>query len=277
MRLELSHEVRGLWSANFRAREDMGAAMSYSLAGVGGSELEGTSTQVARQEVCMIEVCTVFAPRSEHEKWRDDYVHLMELQKKTAEHFCCRHVVVSDVAMPGFNCFAATLPLSLMHAMIVGVIARLSAPVQSDLLFVDVDCLIANRLEPAFAAASFDLGLTSRDNEVAPINNGAMYVPKHGAMRAKEFFLAALDRCQDHWGGDQEAISQVALPISEVGSIAERGGARVKFLDIRKHAVNPQEKGIFHQGKPYVIHFKGETKAWMKHYAARFILQDEAA
>lgn len=222
-----------------------------------------------------VEVCTVFAPRPEHEKWRNDYVTFLRLQKRTAEHFGHRHTVVSDCAMRGFDTIAAALPLSLMRALLVGIIRRLSSGLESDIVFVDADCLIAKRLDRAFG--DFDLGLTARDDPISPINNGAMYVPQQGASSALSFFLSALDRCGDHWGGDQEAISEVASPIAAIGSTVDRAGARVKFLDIRTHAVVPKMKGVFHQSKPYIVHFKGEAKHWMKTYAAKFILQSEAA
>lgn len=223
----------------------------------------------------MTEVCTVFAPRPEHPKWRDDYRTLLSLQKRTAERFGHRHTVVTDCAMTEFNTIDAALPLSLMRALLVGMVRRLEMPVESDLVLVDADCLVARSLDEAFVGADFDLGLTARNDPVSPINNGAMYVPHGGARKALGFFLAALDRCGDHWGGDQEAISQVATPVGQVDSIAERAGASIKFLDILTHAVVPKTKGVKHERGPYVVHFKGETKDWAETYARKFILAGE--
>lgn len=222
-----------------------------------------------------VEVCTVFAPRPEHEKWRDDYIDLLALQKRTAERFDHRHTVVTDVPMPQFNCLTTHLPLSLMKAILLGMIRRLEAPVLSHLVLVDADCLIARSLDEAFPNNDFDLLLTRRLNDKSPINNGAMYIHRDGATRALHFFRAAYDRCADHWGGDQEAISDVAAPVPTDDRIEERCGARVSFVSMRKHAAVPKRQGTYHQSNPFIVHFKGDTKPWAKEYASKFILCDE--
>jgi hypothetical protein len=223
-----------------------------------------------------VEVCTVWAPRPNHEKWRDDYLDLLALQRKTALQFGHVHTVVTDgAALPGFDCLQVRdMPESLMKAMIDGVLARLNEPVHSNLLFVDVDVLIGRSLDEAFPG-TFDLGLTFRDHPTAPINNGAMYVSHEGARAAKRFFCRAMELCGDHWGGDQEAISQAAMPVPAVECTKERQGARVAFLSMKTHSVVPKAFGKPHTGKPFSIHFKGETKPWAATYAERFILRGE--
>ncbi len=101
-----------------------------------------------------------------------------------------------------------------------------------------------------------------------------MYVTCDGAAAALRFFSAAFYQCADHWGGDQEAISAMAAPVPTDDRIELRAGARVAFVSMRMHAAVPKRKGYVHQCNPYVVHFKGETKAWMKTYADRFVLNE---
>jgi hypothetical protein len=221
-----------------------------------------------------VAVVTVFAPRPNLPQWRD-YLPLLRLQRDTARRFGHDHFVVTDGDLGReFDQVFTTLPSNLMRAQIAGQIAWLSsAPAQQcATLLADADVLVARELSPAFAAGDFDLGLTPREDPVAPVNNGAMYVPAGSAEAVLPFFRAALARCAEHWGGDQEAISQVAAPVLAPGDRAERQGARVVFLSMRAFNVIPKEEGARHKSNPFVVHFKGETKAWAELYARRWIL-----
>jgi hypothetical protein len=223
-----------------------------------------------------IAVVTVFAPRPEHPNWRDDYVPLLKLQRATANRFGHPHIVVTDGDLGrDFDELAVTLPANLMRAQLAGQIAWLSSAQAKDCatLLVDADCLVARSLSPLFEGAEdFDLGLTPRADPVAPINNGAMYIPRGSAEAVLPFFRAALERCAEHWGGDQEAISAIAAPVLEPGGRGERFGARVLFLSMRHYNVIPKAEGARHKSNPFVVHFKGATKAWADLYARRFIL-----
>ena len=225
-----------------------------------------------------VQVCTVWCPRPKHEKWRDDYLHIMALQKQTAERFGHDHLVVTDgPAIDGFNCLTVRdMPDSLMRAMIAGAIERLAQPVDSHILLVDVDVLIAKPLDEAFTG-EWDLGLTYRENEVAPINNGVMYLHRGGENAARRFFSRALARCKDHWGGDQEAISQEAQPVPQRDCVKVReGGLRLGFLNTKKHAAVPKAHLSKHDKETFAVHFKGDTKKWLEDYANNFLLKAEA-
>lgn len=213
----------------------------------------------------MIEVVTVWAPRPNHPKWRNDYTSLLDLQRKTAVKWGHQHTVITD------NC-PASLPDSLMHAMIAGVIARLEQGSDHHLVFVDVDVLIAKPLEEAFRnAEKFDVGLTRRDNDITPINNGVMLVPAGSIQKALDFFRAAYARCGSHWGGDQEAISAQAAPVPPHEAIYNRDGVRISFLNMRIFSAVPKERFKKHRDA-ICVHFKGETKEWADDYARLFIL-----
>jgi hypothetical protein len=149
------------------------------------------------------------------------------------------------------------------------VIKRLEMGGDSDIVFVDADCLINRELSSAFTG--FDLGLTRRADPISPINNGAMYVARHGIDRARDFFCKALTLCGGHWGADQEAISQAAAPVPDVECRVERDGMLIEFLSMRQYGAVPKVPGEKHKNFPFVIHFKGATKDWAEAYARRFI------
>jgi hypothetical protein len=219
-----------------------------------------------------VHVVTVFAPRREIPQWRDDYLELLRLQRATARHWGHAHVVVTDADLGReFKQLRVELPRSLMRAQLAGQIAWLERSLEGHSLLVDADVLIARECDKAFG--DWDLGLTPRTHPTAPINNGAIYVPEAGKPGALQFFRAALERCGEHWGGDQEAISACAAPVLEAGSRAERCGARVEFLPIQLYNVSPKQEGVRHGNNPFVVHFKGAAKAWAATYARRWILR----
>jgi hypothetical protein len=234
----------------------------------------------------MIDVVTVFAPRPEHPQWRD-YLPLLRLQRDAAQHFGHHHLVVTDDAesMREFETLQVDLPKSLMHAQLAGQVAYLEQWVEgggNPAVFVDADCLITRALDSAFDG-SFDIGLTHRDDEKSPINNGAMYLSGNQRRHVLLFFRGALAICGDHWGGDQEAISAMAAPVPKLSAdkeerkragtiIEDRDGLRIGFLNGLDYNVSPKVEGARHARNPFVVHFKGETKAWMGTYARRFVL-----
>jgi hypothetical protein len=227
-----------------------------------------------------VEVVTVWAPRPSHEKWDSaDWLKLIDLQRRSAFRYGATHTIVTDDelftagALPGR--LIAELPRELMPAMIAGVIARLTmAPIRDDLLFLDVDALVARPLEPAFDR-TFDIGLTRRANpDGVHINNGAMYVDRHAGEKAVRFFMRALARCGTHWGADQQAISDVASPVPETEGVELRGDTRISFLSMKTHNVIPKKQGKPHLANPFVVHFKGQTKEWAQTYADRFIFNE---
>lgn len=222
----------------------------------------------------MIHVVTVFAPRDPigpAPPW-EDYLPLLRLQRDSARWFGHRHTVVTDADIGSeFDLFRTSLGGELMPAMISGVIARLQAGGKAHLVFLDVDCLVARDLEPIFAENAWDLGLTHRENELAPINNGAMYVRAEAIGLALPFFQRAWAYCGTHWGADQEAISKAAAPVPDEDCVQLRMGMRVGFLNMKRYAVVPKAHLSRHGGETFVVHFKGDTKKWMADYATAFI------
>lgn len=201
------------------------------------------------------------------------YMALSSIQERTANYFGHAYTLMTDdPGLYGGCTRHVELPKDFMPAMIAGVIERLKQPAIGHLVFVDLDVLIARGLDSAFTG-DFDLGLTRRINAISPINNGVMYVNQGSQKVALSFFTKALAVCGTHWGGDQEAISQVASPVPAMDDkIKLRYGARVKFLNMKRYATVPKARGVKHHHLPYAIHFKGDIKMWMEEYAENFIL-----
>lgn len=220
-----------------------------------------------------VSVVTVFAPRFEEYPDSAKYLPLLELQRKSVERMPNHHhVVMSDkpLAELGFNTILCELPQSLMKLILCAQIAFLE---QWDnlhpVVLVDVDCLVNRGLYEVFEMRDFDIALTARDNKVSPINNGAMYVAVGAKRFALKFFNMALAQCEDHWGGDQEAISRVAAPVPRDPTTEYRHGGRVRFLPMLRYNTIPKGEGEVHRkNDPFIIHFKGvECKPWMATYA----------
>lgn len=100
----------------------------------------------------MIEVVTVYSPRPNHPKWCD-YLTGMAVQRRTAEKFGCRHMVVTDESLPGFAVLPVVLPESLMHAILVGQIAYLEQWNVRGHIVCDAVCGIDQQRHLLFVAA----------------------------------------------------------------------------------------------------------------------------
>ncbi len=224
----------------------------------------------------MINVVTVYAPREKSAYWQN-YLPMLELQRRTCEKFGHRQVIVTDADPATLGAAAdgivAKLPKSLMFAQLAGQQAWLEQWDGADhTVFVDADVLIGRDLSRAFTG-EFDIGLTNRNVPDCPINNGVMYVDRSAREHALAFWAKAYSLCADHWGGDQEAISRAAAPVPlETHSVELRNGARIAFLPHRKYNMTPGVNGEAGSGKPFGIHFKGDRKQHMADYARAYIL-----
>src|ERR1041385_720805 len=188
----------------------------------------------------MLDVVTVWAPRPSHPKYTD-YLSLLRLQRESARRVGHRHLVVSDCQiLNGYEVLYAPMRESLMHAILEGQVAWARQwDGRNRAVLLDVDCLVLQSLEGAFDCG-FGIGLTSRKDAKAPIQNGAMYFERGSQKSARALFEGALARCGEHWGGDQEAISQMVAPVPQPITMGERLGARIAFLDTDTHNFTPK-------------------------------------
>lgn len=215
----------------------------------------------------MLEVVTVWAPRPEHEKWRD-YLPLLELQKKSAERVGHRHVVVTDTELPGYDTLPVKLPQNLMQAILAGQLEYVSRwSGEFPIVLADADCLVIRDLEAVFDG-TFDVLLTSRNNPAAPIQNGAMYFAAGSQDAARQLLHRALQLCKEHWGGDQEAIAQAAAPVPLVLHVIEpRFGKRFYFASPDPYNFSPRGHPPKMNPNRFIVHFKGDTKHFVPAYA----------
>ena len=221
-----------------------------------------------------VQVVTVWCPRPDHPKFRD-YLKLLTLQKRTVEHFGHSHIVMTDEPiLEGFKSAYFEASKSLMHAILEGQIAYVTRVWSGDvtLVLVDVDCLVMSDLRPAFAPA-WEIGLTRRINEASPIQNGAMYFAPGSRKAAIRLLTGALSRCKDHWGGDQEAISQTVAPVPNKSQIAFRCGVSLNFLDCEQYNFSPKGTITIPKGRKFIAHFKGDTKKFAYDYAHAWIFK----
>lgn len=223
-----------------------------------------------------VQLVTVWAPRPEHPKFRD-YMKLLALQKKVVEYFGHTHLTMIDRPLPEvereFKTAYFESSTSLMRAILEGQLAYVTNVWNGDkpLVLVDIDCMPMRDLRLAFKG-NWEIGLTRRINAVAPIQNGAMYF-KPGARRAAiALFTKALAICEDHWGGDQEAISKVVGPVPDKCGVESRLGIGIHFLSTDTHNYSPKIYTTFPKGTRFMAHFKGETKSIAAEYCRRWIL-----
>lgn len=220
----------------------------------------------------MVEVVTVWAPRPEHPKYLD-YLTLLRIQRDSARRVGHRHLVVTDCdALEGYETLRADLSGSLMKAILEGQLAWANQwDGEGHAVLLDIDCLVLVDLGLAFDR-SFDIGLTSRKDRAAPVQNGAMYFAPGSQNAARRLFSQALERCGDHWGGDQEAISQVVAPVPQPTTMARRLGVRVAFLSTDTHNYSPKVPPEKIPARRFVMHMKGEMrKPWVEPFARRFL------
>ncbi len=151
-------------------------------------------------------------------------------------------------------------------------------------IFTAFDCLVNRDIREVFEGADWDVGITYRKKMLQPINN-VLYMNPVNHLRARAFLLKAydilryeLDTELHDWMGDQEAIWRA------VGQYRawedERDTIRVdetliKYLPCEDYNWFPKGRTkLLAKARPrgpYVIHFKGMRKQfmrdfWEKHY-----------
>lgn len=149
---------------------------------------------------------------------------------------------------------------------------------ENPVVFTAFDCLINRDIREVFRDADWDIGVTYRSKANQPINN-VLYVNNRNPMAALAFLrksheiLAGLDPEWHDWFGDQEAIWIAMDRIRgwEDGrdTILIDDTSIVKYLPCSTYNWFPKGKKLLSKARPaepYVIHFKGERKAYMKKF-----------
>lgn len=215
-------------------------------------------------------VVSVFMERDAHKPYTVDWRRLLRLLDASARKFGCRHLCLTDPAtahtLPCDTYALEGLPDELMPAIILAQRAFLtSGEFDADAVLVGADCLVNRDPRAAFEAGA-DVVVTSRPDHGGPLNNGAVYCPLHGRSHALALYDRATAACRDHWGGDQEAVTEAVAPIPRAYGIETRHGARIAFRPMATHN-HPLDRPS-QSSEAFIVHFKGGRKGWMPEWAS---------
>ncbi|MGR0188387.1 hypothetical protein [Azospirillum aestuarii] len=151
------------------------------------------------------------------------------------------------------------------------------ADAETAFAFLDTDTLVLKELSEVFST-TFDVGVTIRDRprhhfEVTmPYNNGVIFAKENRAHSANAYFSHIRKMLESSpaeswaWSGNQFVVRDL-LGIRAPGETTFAGGARVHIFPCTTHNYTPFVPGEDLTEK-YIVHFRGEAKPLMRHYAA---------
>ncbi len=198
-------------------------------------------------------VASFYAPR--YEKWPGcDYDELLLLVDKSCKKLGLNHIVISDSFRPKpLNTFVTRLPENLIQAILYGQWKFLQES-QEPILLIGADCLLT-KLIPEFEE---DIGITLGPFSDCKMNTGMVYV-KDGK-KSEQVWAAALELNPTVWGQDQTFLYE---------SILESG---LDIKELRCEEYNWAPNNIHDDaGLPYVVHFRGKRKSFMKNWAKTYL------
>lgn len=229
-----------------------------------------------------ITVASYLSPRPEEFPDRaHTYAEPLMLLEASCARAGCRHVVITEegsqdavpAAIGRDRVYAVngTRELKLMQAIIAGQLTFLKAMgvSQEGTILVGADCLVTRDPRPVFADTDWHVGVTVGVYSPGGLNNGAVYLSPGSTEQAVAFYSLALANCPEEWGGDQESVRRVALPLERPECTVNRHGIRVRFLDMDTHNCPPACDEDIGAAAAYIAHFKGARKDFMPHWAKR--------
>ena len=226
-----------------------------------------------------VTVAGVWAPRfmdsetSSATGSQKEYEELFQIQRQSARKYGCRHVIFTDAPVPRCENIEVKLDQYFSRAILDAQLAAIQHWDDAEpLVLVDADVLINRPLDEVFDG-SFDIGITNRNVNYDPINNGVMYFAPGARAAATLLFNAARASCGRKWGEDQQSVARVIAPVPLVVNRVEKRKfadvtARVFFMNIDRYNYTPGNDKVKHDS-PYALHFKGGRKAMMRRYAER--------
>lgn len=158
-----------------------------------------------------------------------------------------------------------TQSLKLMQATVAGQMAYLRH-VGTDpggVIMTGVDCLFLRDPSPIFDGGDWDVSVTIGPYSPGGLNNGLVALPPGKSAQAANFYELALHNCPEEWPGDQESIRRIVHPLAPVGSIVDRHGFKVRFLDMEIYNLPPACLDDPAIPEAYMLHFKGARKEFM--------------
>lgn len=201
-------------------------------------------------------VASFFASRED--RWGCDYDALLTLLDASCRRLGLGHVVISDSERPApLETARFDLPENLMAAILDGQRQFLAAT-PGEVLLVGADCLLVRDPVPMTSDDHDMIVTVSPTFSDCPMNTGAIWCAD--GPRCAPVWQAAIDRGPRQWGEDQvalyAAIKDSGLRVREV---------RAEEFNWAPH--NPRDDA----GRPAVVHFRGQRKAWMAEWAARHL------
>ena len=158
-----------------------------------------------------------------------------------------------------------TQSLKLMQATVAGMMAYIRHAGTGDggVILTGVDCLFLKDPSPIFDGGDWDVAVTIGPYSPGGLNNGFVALPPNRGDAAARFYELALHNCPEEWGGDQESIRRIVHPLAPVGSIVDRHGFKVRFLDMDTYNLPPASLDDPAIPSAYMLHFKGARKDFM--------------
>lgn len=224
-------------------------------------------------------VVSYLSPRpSEYGDRAHSYGECIELLEASCVRANCTHVVLTEegnenaipksIARDRIYAVSGTHSLPLMQATVAGLMMYLGAVGVADegTILVGADCIITRDPRPVFANADWDVGVTVGVYSPGGLNNIVYLAPGAGD-KAVLFYELAHMNCRPEWGGDQESVRQVVLPLEKPEITVERHGIKVRFFDMDGFNCPPACSEDSGAARSYVAHFKGPRKSFMAAWA----------
>lgn len=212
-------------------------------------------------------VVSFYAPRPDHPLFQD-YTPFLRILDESCKRFGHRHIVLTDVDLPGFEHIKMHLPHNLMLAFVMAQRMYLeSFHAETDTLLTGADCVLARDPAGIFANGEFDIACTTHPFADSILNTGAIFV--RGGSRVSRFWKRAEAMNPAEWGDDQRVLRD-ALGATLDHGLHLRGGVRVRFLPLHPWNVAPDNPGD-PPGDAVILHFRGPRKQWMQHYCAAYL------
>lgn len=209
-------------------------------------------------------VVSFYAPRPEHERFRD-YLPMLRLLEASCRRYGHRHIVLSDVDLEGFEVFRCDLPRELMPATIEAQLQYLKAH-DAPTLLTGADCVLGMDPSPVFDR-TFDIAMTTDHFPGFCLNTGAMFIKD--CRLAAAYWQQARAICGNAWGDDQLCLERVfkARPEPTVYVLPE--GQAIECLPMMPYHYAP--RSVEHFEPAYVVHFRGPRKVFMAEYCLRHL------
>lgn len=212
-----------------------------------------------------VNVVSYFFPRPAHPRALYQYLPMLALLEASCRRYGHRHIVLSDVALPGFEVFRCQVPQELMPATLAAQLQYLQE-FEAPTLFTGADCVLGQDPAAVFER-TFDVAMTTDRFPGFCLNTGAMFIKDCGF--AAWYWQQALDICGDEWGSDQIALERAFGATPEPSCRVGAEGRVIECLPMMPYHLAPD--GVEDNRPATVVHFRGPRKLFMQEYCRRHL------